>query len=45
MVWQHDREAVVYFGLKEAVLFEWDYLLASGGLPVANQYLFENGGP
>jgi hypothetical protein len=37
-VWQHGREAVVCFGLEEAVWFKCDCLRASGGLPEASQY-------
>jgi hypothetical protein len=38
-VWQHSREAVVCFGLEEAVWFKCDFRWTSGG-----QSILENGG-
>ena len=43
-VWQNGLEVFVCFGLEEAVCFNWDWLWASGGHPVANRHLIENGG-
>ena len=34
----------VHFGLEEVVRFNWDWLWAFGGHPVASQHLIENGG-
>jgi hypothetical protein len=40
VVWHHNHEAVVCFGLEEAVWFKCDFRWTSGG-----QSILKNGGP